>query len=118
MRTFLIALTSALLFTYVITELSVRIWPGDNVALAGLVFVGLLINGLFNLRLDALAQDKGRGKKSNRSRGSRERNSKKNDSREEKPSRNREADSGRGNGRSRNQKNRPAGVSQSDAEDT
>ena len=47
MRTFIIALASALLLAYIVTELFTRIWPGNSLALAALMIVALLINGLF-----------------------------------------------------------------------
>jgi cold shock CspA family protein len=51
MRTFIIALASALLLAYLVTELFTRIWPGNSLALAALMIVALLINGLFNAKL-------------------------------------------------------------------
>ena len=51
MRTFIIALASALLLAYLVTELFTRIWPNNSLALAALMIVALLINGLFNAKL-------------------------------------------------------------------
>jgi cold shock CspA family protein len=51
MRTLFIAAASALFFAAVITELSMRLWPGQYFALLLLAFVALLLSGLLNLRL-------------------------------------------------------------------
>jgi CspA family cold shock protein len=55
MRTFLIALASALLLTYILVEAMSKFFPNqDNyLALAVAVAVALFINGLFNARLAA-----------------------------------------------------------------
>jgi cold shock CspA family protein len=55
MRTFLIALASALLLTYIVVEAMSKFFPNqDNyLALAVAVTVALFINGLFNARLAA-----------------------------------------------------------------
>ena len=55
MRTFLIALASALLLTYIVVEAMSKFFPNqDNyLALAVAVAVALFINGLFNARLAA-----------------------------------------------------------------
>ena len=55
MRTFLIALASALLLTYIVVEAMSKFFPNqDNyLALALAVAVALFINGLFNARLAA-----------------------------------------------------------------
>ena len=53
MRTFLIALASALLLTYIVVEAMSKFFPNqDNyLALAAAVAAALLINGMFNARL-------------------------------------------------------------------
>ena len=51
MRTFFIALASALFLAYIITEATARIWPDNSVALFTLAAVFLFINGIFNARL-------------------------------------------------------------------
>lgn len=51
MRTLFIAAASALFFAAVITELSMRLWPGQYFALLLVAFVALLLSGLLNLRL-------------------------------------------------------------------
>ena len=55
MRTFLIALASALLLTYIVVEAISKFFPSpDNyLALMVAMSVALLINGLFNARLAA-----------------------------------------------------------------
>jgi Co/Zn/Cd efflux system component len=55
MRTFLIALASALLLTYIVVEAMSKFFPNqDNyLALAVAVAAALFINGLFNARLAA-----------------------------------------------------------------
>ena len=62
MRTFIIALASALLLAYLVTELFTRIWPDNSLALAALMIVALLINGLFNAKLS----ENGGGNQTNR----------------------------------------------------
>jgi CspA family cold shock protein len=53
MRTFSIALASALLLTYIVVESLSKLLPGDNsyLVLGTAVAVALLVNGLFNARL-------------------------------------------------------------------
>ena len=51
MRTLFIAGAAALFFAAVVTELSMRLWPGNYFALLVLSFVTLLLAGLLNLRL-------------------------------------------------------------------
>lgn len=51
MRTLFIAGAAALFFAAVVTELSMRLWPGNYFALLLLCFVALLLAGLLNLRL-------------------------------------------------------------------
>jgi len=51
MRTFVIALASALFLAYIVTEATARLWPDNNIALFTTAAVLLLINGLFNARL-------------------------------------------------------------------
>ena len=55
MRTFLIALASALLLTYIVVEAMSKFFPNQNnyLALAAAVAAALFINGLFNARLAA-----------------------------------------------------------------
>jgi cold shock CspA family protein len=53
MRTFIIALASALFLAYLITEASARLWPDNSMALFTLAAVMLFINGIFNVRLAA-----------------------------------------------------------------
>jgi cold shock CspA family protein len=72
MRSLLIAAASALLFAYLVTELFVRLWPGNYLALLLLSFVALFASGLLNLRLAGLlaprqpaprrGSDRGRGR--------------------------------------------------------
>ena len=71
MRTFIIALASALLLAYLVTELFTRIWPGNSLALAALMIVALLINGLFNARLSANSGSNQRNRKPRRETNSR-----------------------------------------------
>lgn len=54
MRTLFIAAASALFFAYLITELSVRVFPGSNIALLIVAFIALLLSGLLNLKLAGL----------------------------------------------------------------
>lgn len=54
MRTLLIAAASALFFAYAITELSMRLWPGEYFELLLLAFAALLVSGLLNLKLAGL----------------------------------------------------------------
>lgn len=53
MRTLFIAAASALFFAALVTELYMRLWPGQYFALLVLTFVMLLASGLLNLRLAA-----------------------------------------------------------------
>jgi cold shock CspA family protein len=71
MRTFIIALASALLLAYIVTELFTRIWPGNSLALAALMIVALLINGLFNATLSENSGRNQRGSKPRRENNSR-----------------------------------------------
>ena len=75
MRTFIIALASALLLAYLVTELFTRIWPGNSLALAALMIVALLINGLFNARLSANSGSNQRNRKPRRETNSRNKDS-------------------------------------------
>jgi len=59
MRTLFIAAASALFFAYLIAELSVRVWPGSNVALLIVAFVALLISSLLNLKLAGFLRSRG-----------------------------------------------------------
>ncbi len=60
MRILFIATASALFFAYVITELSLRLWPGDYFRLLITSFVALLLTGLLNLRLAGWLSDRRR----------------------------------------------------------
>lgn len=51
MRTLFIAAASALFFAAVVTELSMRVWPGQYFALLLLAFLALFLSGVLNLRL-------------------------------------------------------------------
>lgn len=51
MRTLFIAAASALFFAYIITELSMRLWPGAFLPLLLLAFTALFVSGLLNLKL-------------------------------------------------------------------
>jgi cold shock CspA family protein len=51
MRILFIAAASALFFAAAITELSMRLWPGEYFPLLLLAFIVLLLSGLLNLRL-------------------------------------------------------------------
>jgi cold shock CspA family protein len=57
MRTLFIAAASALFFAWVITELSMRLWPGSYFAAAAAGVRRLLLSGLLNLRLGRLLAD-------------------------------------------------------------
>lgn len=56
MRTLFIAAASALFFAYVITELSMRLWPGDYLPLLLLAFTALFVSGLLNLKLAGVSR--------------------------------------------------------------
>ena len=85
MRTFIIALASALLLAYIVTELFTRIWPDNSLALAAIMIVALLINGLFNAKL---SENGGRNERNRKPR--REANSRSKDSRSKNASERRE----------------------------
>lgn len=51
MRTLIIAAAGAVFLAPVVTELSMRLWPGQYLQLLVLVFVALLVNALLSLRL-------------------------------------------------------------------
>ena len=85
MRTFIIALASALLLAYIVTELFTRIWPDNSLALAAIMIVALLINGLFNAKL---SENGGRNERNRKPR--REANSRTKDSRSKNASERRE----------------------------
>ena len=55
MRTFLIALASALLLTYLVVESLSKFFPGESsyLILGSAVAIALFVNGLFNARLAA-----------------------------------------------------------------
>jgi cold shock CspA family protein len=54
MRTLFIAAASALFFAAIVTELSMRLWPDDYVALLVITFVALFVSGTLNLKLAGL----------------------------------------------------------------
>lgn len=54
MRTLFIAAASALFFAAIVTELSMRLWPDDYVALLVIAFVALFVSGTLNLKLAGL----------------------------------------------------------------
>jgi cold shock CspA family protein len=54
MRNLFIAAASALFFAYIVTELSARVWPDNNLALLIIAFVALFLAGLLNLKLAGL----------------------------------------------------------------
>jgi cold shock CspA family protein len=60
MRTFTIALASALLLAYIAIELLAKIWPNNSLALAAVMIAALLINGLFNARLSEAGSESNR----------------------------------------------------------
>jgi len=97
MRTFIIALASALLLAYIVTELFTRIWPDNSLALAAIMIVALLINGLFNAKL---SENGGRNERNRKPR--RETNGRSKDSRSKNASERKERNpqnSGRNNER-------------------
>lgn len=51
MRTYLIAAAGAVFLAPVVTELAMRLWPGNYLSLLILTFVALFTNGLLSLRL-------------------------------------------------------------------
>ncbi len=51
MKTLIIAAAGAVFLAPVVTELSMRLWPGQYLHLLVLVFVALLVNALLSLRL-------------------------------------------------------------------
>ncbi|MDP6374785.1 MAG: cold shock domain-containing protein [Pseudomonadales bacterium] len=51
MRTYFIALISAILLAVAVTELTNRLWPDNYLALFIIAAVALVVNGLFNARL-------------------------------------------------------------------
>lgn len=65
MRPYIIALASALLLAAIVTIVSLRLWPGNALALLLVSSVALFVNGLFNARF---AKPAG-GSKRSRSRG-------------------------------------------------
>ena len=76
MRTYVIALISAILLAVAVTELSSRLWPTDYLALLIVTTIALVINGLFNARLasaSAPATASGDSKPASRGRQSAER---------------------------------------------
>ncbi|MAT83150.1 MAG: hypothetical protein CMD39_02560 [Gammaproteobacteria bacterium] len=54
MRTLFVAAASALFFAALVTELSMRLWPGSYVALLVLSAVALFVSGTLNLKLAGL----------------------------------------------------------------
>ena len=102
MRTFIIALASALLLAYIVTELFTRIWPDNSLALAAIMIVALLINGLFNAKL---SENGGRNERNRKPR--REANSRSKDSRSKNASERRERSprNGERNGERNNDRN-------------
>ena len=54
MRTLFIAAASALFFAAIVTELSMRLWPDDYVALLVIAFIALFVSGTLNLKLAGL----------------------------------------------------------------
>ncbi len=70
MRTYFVILASALLLAALVTQLSVSLFPGDNLALLLVVFAAMAINGWLNVRLaprKAPARGRGRPRQRNRS---------------------------------------------------
>ena len=57
MRTFIIALASALLLAYLVTELFTRIWPGNSLALAALMIVAENRNKRDHADKDQISED-------------------------------------------------------------
>ena len=51
MRTYLVILASALLLAALVTQLSTRLFPDNELALLLTVFLALAVNGWFNLRV-------------------------------------------------------------------
>ncbi len=51
MRTLVIAAASALFFAAIVTELSMRLWPDNYVALLITAFLALFVSGTLNLKL-------------------------------------------------------------------
>jgi len=74
MRTLFIAAASALFFAAIVTELSMRLWPDDYVALLVIAFIALFVSGTLNLKLAGLlggarpATRSGRGSREQRGR--------------------------------------------------
>jgi len=70
MRTLLIAAASALFFAAIVTELSMRLWPDDYIALLVSAFIALFVSGTLNLKLAGLlgaARQNARPQRSDRS---------------------------------------------------
>ncbi len=78
MRTYLIALASALLLAAIVTMLTLRLWPGNALALLLLTSVALFINGLFNARFAPAPapKSKSRSRRDRSSRGDQRRTTK------------------------------------------
>jgi cold shock CspA family protein len=77
MRTLFIAAASALFFAALVTELSMRLWPGSYVALLVLCAIALFVSGTLNLKLAGLlgdrpARDAGRSRQRHQRRNQRE----------------------------------------------
>ena len=107
MRTFIIALASALLLAYIVTELFTRIWPDNSLALAAIMIVALLINGLFNAKLSENGGRNERNRKPRREANSRSKDSRSNNAseRRERSPRNGERNNDRNSERSNDRDN-------------
>lgn len=117
MRTFIIALASALLLAFIVIQLNVLLFSGDqltvqhHLALLVMTTVALLINGLFNARLALRnAPTRGRG----RGRGRDKRNDRRGDGRSDnkrgnaaKNGKDNSKDGGRESGRRQNRDDKP-----------
>lgn len=98
MRTFVIALASALLLTYLVVESVSKFFPGDSsyLVLGTAVATALLINGLFNARLASTSNqpqrrgETGRNQKRN-TRGNRSNRGRKDDDRKSRTNKNTKA---------------------------
>ena len=62
MRTYIVILASALLLAALVTQLSTRLFPDNNLALLLAVFLALALNGWFNVRLAPRKAPPRRGK--------------------------------------------------------
>ena len=62
MRTILIAVATSIFLAVAITEIATRLWPANNLALIGLIFIGLFLNSFLFANLE------GRSSKGNKTR--------------------------------------------------